>query len=70
MEIYDLTKCEYSNRHGSYGGMAGDKDGIIFNNEFWIVKYLSHQNSLLPIYRSAMFLPLYLNLLEVISMRF
>jgi len=39
MEIYDLTKCEYSNRHGSYGGMDGDKDGIIFNNEFWIVKY-------------------------------
>ena len=39
MEIYDLSSCEYSNRHGSYGGMAGDKDGILFNNEFWIVKY-------------------------------
>lgn len=39
MEILDLNSCEYSNRHGSYGGMAGDKDGIIFNNEFWIVKY-------------------------------
>lgn len=39
MQIIDLSECEYSNRHGSYGGMAGDKDGILYNGEYWIVKY-------------------------------
>lgn len=39
MEIYDFTECEYSNRNGSYGGAAGDKDGIIINGEPWIAKY-------------------------------
>lgn len=39
MEIYDFSECEYSNRNGSYGGAAGDKDGIIFKGEPWIAKY-------------------------------
>ena len=39
MEIFDFTECEYSNRNGSYGGAAGDKDGIIINGEPWIAKY-------------------------------
>ena len=38
-KIIDFSKCEYSMRHGSYGGMAGDKDGIIYNNNFYIIKY-------------------------------
>lgn len=38
-EIYDLNNCPFSIRDGSYGGMAGDKDGIEFNNENWIVKF-------------------------------
>lgn len=32
MELYDFDKCEYSIRDGFYGGMAGDKAGVIFNN--------------------------------------
>ena len=39
MEIFDFTECEYSNRNGSYGGAAGDKDGIIINGEPWIAKH-------------------------------
>ena len=39
MEIYDFSECEYSNRNGSYGGAAGDKDGILINGEPWIAKY-------------------------------
>ena len=39
MVIYDLTKCPYSNRNGSYGGAAGDKDGILIDGEEWITKY-------------------------------
>lgn len=39
IKIYDLTNAPYSNRHGSYGGMAGDKDGILINGEYWIIKY-------------------------------
>lgn len=37
--VYDLSNCELSDRHGSYYGMAGDKDGILINGEYWIVKY-------------------------------
>lgn len=39
MEIYDFSNCEYSNRNGSYGGAAGDKDGIIIDGGAWIAKY-------------------------------
>lgn len=38
-KIYDLSDCEYSDRHGSYQGMAGDKDGILINDEYWICKF-------------------------------
>lgn len=37
--IMDFTQMPYSTRHGNYGGMAGDKDGIIYQNEPWIIKY-------------------------------
>ncbi len=39
MKIFDFSDCEYSNRNGSYGGAAGDKDGILINGEPWIAKY-------------------------------
>lgn len=39
MEIFDFSNAEYSNRNGSYGGAAGDKDGILINGESWIAKY-------------------------------
>lgn len=37
--IHDLDKYGYSDRHGTYGGMAGSKDGILIDGEYWIVKY-------------------------------
>ncbi|MCD7735756.1 MAG: CtkA family protein, partial [Lachnospiraceae bacterium] len=38
-DIVDLTDCPLSGRHGTYSGQAGFKDGIIYNGEYWIVKY-------------------------------
>jgi hypothetical protein len=39
MDILDLSEAPYSNRNGSYGGVAGDKDGVIIGSQPWIVKY-------------------------------
>lgn len=42
MVIYvfnDTSLYPLSNRDGTYGGNAGDKDGILINNEYWILKY-------------------------------
>lgn len=46
MPIIDLNNAEYSNRHGIYGGAAGDKDGIIYEDEYWIVKYPKNTRSM------------------------
>lgn len=37
--IHDLSDCELSVRNGSYGGMAGYKEGIKYMGEMWVVKY-------------------------------
>lgn len=37
--LVDLSNAEYSDRAGTYGGNAGNKDGIIYNGEYWLVKY-------------------------------
>ena len=37
--IVDISNELMSDRAGTYGGRAGFKDGIIYNNEYWIVKY-------------------------------
>lgn len=37
--IVDFSQCAYSIRHGSYGGRAGDKDGIVYNGQLYIIKY-------------------------------
>lgn len=39
MTIYDFSSCPFSNRNGTYGGNSGDKEGILINNEPWIIKY-------------------------------
>lgn len=39
MEIVNLDNCELSRKNGAYGGAAGNKDGIIYNGEYWLVKY-------------------------------
>ncbi len=38
-KIYDLNPYPINNRTSSYGGQAGDKEGITINDEYWIVKY-------------------------------
>lgn len=38
-KVINLDIYPYSNRHGTYGGMAGDKDGVLIDKEYWIVKY-------------------------------
>ncbi|MCI2110940.1 MAG: hypothetical protein LKK13_01195 [Bacilli bacterium] len=39
MDILDFSENKYSNRNGSYGGVAGDKDGVLIDGEPWIIKY-------------------------------
>ena len=39
MKIYDFNNCKISDRNGIYGGMAGSKEGIIIDNEYWFIKY-------------------------------
>lgn len=38
-EIISLNNCKLSRKNGMYGGAAGNKDGIIYNGENWLIKY-------------------------------
>lgn len=38
-EIINLNECILSRKNGMYGGAAGNKDGIIYNGENWLIKY-------------------------------
>ncbi len=38
-EIIDLEHCPLSERHGTYGGKNGCKEGINIDGEYWLVKY-------------------------------
>lgn len=35
VEIVDLNDCRLSRKNGMYGGAAGNKDGIEYNDENW-----------------------------------
>lgn len=39
IKIHDFEKCELSDRNGTYGGMAGLKEGVLIDNEYWLIKY-------------------------------
>lgn len=39
IELIDFSKCALSSRNLQYGGRAGEKRGIIYNNEFWFLKF-------------------------------
>ena len=39
MKIINFDYCKTNERNGTYGGMAGSKEGITYNNEYWIIKY-------------------------------
>ena len=37
--IIDFTNSALSSRNLEYGGRAGEKKGIIYNNSFWFLKF-------------------------------
>ena len=37
--IYNLNDSPLSDRNGIYGGKAGSKEGILIDDEYWLVKY-------------------------------
>lgn len=39
MKIIDFNDCKLSIKDGAYGGNAGNKDGVIYNGEKWLIKY-------------------------------
>ena len=39
MQIIDFSNCKHSIKNGFYGGLAGRKEGIVYNNENWLIKY-------------------------------
>jgi len=39
IKLIDFTNCSLSSRNLQYGGRAGEKRGIIFNDEFWFLKF-------------------------------
>lgn len=39
IKIIDFTNSKLSPRNLEYGGRAGEKKGIIYNNEYWFLKY-------------------------------
>lgn len=39
IKLIDFTNCPLSSRNLEYGGRAGEKKGIIFENDFWFLKY-------------------------------
>lgn len=39
IKIVDFTNCKLSNRDLEYAGRAGEKRGIIYNNELWFLKF-------------------------------
>lgn len=57
MFLYDFDSCPYSVRNGHYGGQAGDKLGVLIDNEYWILKFpkstRSMKGSNLPSYTTS-----------------
>lgn len=39
INIINFTNCNLSNRNLQYAGRAGEKRGIIYNNEHWLLKF-------------------------------
>ncbi len=44
--VFDLDGCSFSRKNGLYGGAAGSKDGIIWNDQDWLVKYPKNTRSM------------------------
>lgn len=41
-KIIDLENVEFSPKNGTYGGNEMSKEGIIYNNELWMLKYCKY----------------------------
>ena len=39
MKLIDFSKCKLSSRNLQYGGRAGEKRGVLYNDEFWFLKF-------------------------------
>lgn len=39
VKIYNFENIHLSDRNGSYGGNSGDKEGVLINDEYWMIKY-------------------------------
>ena len=39
IKLIDFSNCILSDRNLQYGGRAGEKRGIIYNDEFWFLKF-------------------------------
>lgn len=39
MRLYNFDDCKLSDRNSSYGGNSGDKEGVLINGEYWLIKY-------------------------------
>ena len=39
IKMIDFSNCKLSSRNLEYGGRAGEKKGIFYNNEFWFLKF-------------------------------
>ena len=53
MEIFDFSNAEYSNRNGSYGGAAGDKDGILINRKYVLPGHINKKSAVKSLYQSG-----------------
>lgn len=57
-KINNLNQYPISERNGSYGGNAGSKDGLLIDNEFWMIKYPKSTKGMRPPVLSYMTSPL------------
>lgn len=39
IDLIDFSNCMLSSRNLEYAGRAGEKRGIIYNSEFWFLKF-------------------------------
>lgn len=39
IKLYDFSKAELSSRNLQYAGRAGEKRGVLINNEYWFLKF-------------------------------
>ena len=37
-DIVYLDECPLSRKNGTYGGAAGNKEGIVYKDDVWLVK--------------------------------